>query len=65
VAFFGVQPNGGVTMGNRPKDRDFQKAIWTAAQKHMREEHNMEFISNGHVDGYRLKTIKEGENRGS
>ena len=65
VPFFGVSPDGAVIMGVRPQDQKFRKAIWTAAQKHMREEHNMEFISNGHVDGYRLKTIKEGENRGN
>ena len=59
VAFFGVELNGGTTLGSRAKDHAFQKEIWGAAKKHMKEEHGLEFISNGHVDGYNLKRIKE------
>ena len=59
VAFFGVALTGGTTLGNRAKDHAFQKAIWTAAKKHMKEEHGLEFISNGHVDGFKLQRIKE------
>ena len=57
VGFFGVAPNGASIMGGRPQDQKFRKAIWIAAKKHMKEEHNMGFVSNGHVDGYRLKKI--------
>ena len=58
VPFFGVQRNGGVTVGNRPKDRNFHKAMWLAAKKHMQEEHGLEFVSNGHPDGYKLRKIQ-------
>ena len=65
IPFFGVEISG-VIQGVRPQDQKFRKAIWTAAKKHMQEEHGLEFVSNGHVDGFKLKPInKEGENRGS
>ena len=58
VPFFGVELSGAI-QGSRPQDQKFRKSIWTAAKKHMKEEHGLEFISNGHVDGFKLQRIKE------
>ena len=44
-SFFGV-PVTGTTRGNRPQDHEFQNNIWKAAQKHMREVHGREIVSN-------------------
>ena len=38
-AFFGEKGNGGATIGSRPADRDFQKRIYKAAKKHIKEVH--------------------------
>jgi len=46
VAFFGV-PITGTTMGDKPKDRVFQKAVWCAAKKHIKEVHGLAIIRNG------------------
>ena len=44
-SFFGV-PVTGTQLGNRPQDHEFKKNIWKAAQKHMREVHGREIVSN-------------------
>ncbi len=46
VAYFGESPNGGTIRGGRPIDRDFQKRIWQAAQRHLRETHGKTIIKN-------------------
>ena len=55
-AFFGVKPNGGVIMGGRDIDIDFQKRIWQAAQKHLKEVHGKKIIKN-RMGGWRVSTL--------
>ena len=54
-SFFGV-PITGTVLGNRPQDRDFQKKIWQAAKKHMREVHGRAIIRNG-MGGWKTERI--------
>ena len=56
VAFFGVPMTGGTTMGSRPQDQEFQKAIWNAAKKHMREVHGLKVVRNG-MGGWKTERI--------
>jgi hypothetical protein len=55
VAFFGVPMTGGTLMGNRSQDLEFQKAVWNAAKKHVREVHGLKVVRNG-MGGW--KTVK-------
>ena len=45
-SFFGV-PVTGTLLGSRPQDQEFQKNIWKAAQKHMRDAHGRKIVANG------------------
>ena len=51
-AFFGV-PITVAMLGNRPQDHEFQKNVWQAAQKHLREVHGRKIVSNG-VGGWKV-----------
>ena len=55
VAFFGVPVTGGTTLGSKPADKKFKRAIWEAGKKHVLEAHNRVIVKNG-VGGW--KTIK-------
>ena len=52
--FFGV-PITGTVLGTRPQDLEFQKAIWKAAKKHVKEAHGLQVVRNG-AGGW--KTVK-------
>jgi len=58
VAFFGVELNGGNIMGGRDIDRDFQKKIWQAAQKHLKEVHGKKIVKN-RMGGWYVTKIGE------
>jgi len=56
VAFFGVPLTGGTLMGNRSQDLEFQKAVWNAAKKHVREVHGLKVVRNG-MGGWKTERI--------
>ena len=58
--FFGVKVDGPLNgrptiNGTRPKDFEFQKAVWKAAKNHVREAHGLQVVHNG-AGGW--KTVK-------
>ena len=43
-----IIPSGdGTLVGSRPQDREFQKAVWQAAEKHIKEIHGLELVLTG------------------
>ena len=63
TAFFGVEDTGPLCgrptiMGTRPKDLEFQKAIWNAAKNHLRETHGLQIDRNG-MGGWKTERIQE------
>ena len=48
TAYSGILPSGdGTLVGNRPQDQEFQKAVWQAAEKHIKEIHGLELVLTG------------------